>query len=233
MPESALEVLHRTQQGYPMLFEIRNGLKERVSHCGVVEFTAEEGTVMVPGWMMENLKVEAGETLLLKSTILQKGTFAKLQPHSAAFLAIRDVKTVLEQTLSAKFSCLTTGDTIAIDLGSKKFYIDIVETKPDDAICIIDTDCAVDFAVPLDYKEPAPAPAPQELREEGVGGPRCFIPFTGVARRLNETAVAVDEEMQSVEAEPKRVQVRPVVTVAEAENKQFQPFTGRKHTLGG
>ncbi|CAI0406620.1 unnamed protein product [Linum tenue] len=177
--------------------------------------------MMVPGWMMENLKVEAGETLLLKSTTLEKGTFAKLQPHSVAFLATRDVKAVLEQTLGANFSCLTTGDTIAIN------------TKPDDAICIIDTDCTVEFAVPLDYKEPAPAPAPQELREEGVGGSRGFIPFTGAARRLNETEEAADEEMQSVGAEPQRVQARPVATAAKPENKQFQPFSGRKYTLGG
>ncbi|CAI0406618.1 unnamed protein product [Linum tenue] len=233
LPESALEFLYRNRPSYPMLFEIRNDSKERVSHCGVVEFTAEEGTMMVPGWMMENLKVEAGETLLLKSTTLEKGTFAKLQPHSVAFLATRDVKAVLEQTLGANFSCLTTGDTIAINVGSKTFYIDIVETKPDDAICIIDTDCTVEFAVPLDYKEPAPAPAPQELREEGVGGSRGFIPFTGAARRLNETEEAADEEMQSVGAEPQRVQARPVATAAKPENKQFQPFSGRKYTLGG
>lgn len=37
---------------------------------------------------------------------------------------------------------------------NKKFYIDIVETKPSSAISIIETDCEVDFAPPLDYKEP-------------------------------------------------------------------------------
>lgn len=37
---------------------------------------------------------------------------------------------------------------------NKKFYIDIVETKPSAAISIIETDCEVDFAPPLDYKEP-------------------------------------------------------------------------------
>jgi ubiquitin fusion degradation protein 1 len=37
---------------------------------------------------------------------------------------------------------------------SKKYYIDIVETKPSHAISIIETDCEVDFAPPLDYKEP-------------------------------------------------------------------------------
>ncbi|CAK8533325.1 unnamed protein product [Lathyrus sativus] len=34
------------------------------------------------------------------------------------------------------------------------YYIDMVETKPSPAISIIETDCEVDFAPPLDYKEP-------------------------------------------------------------------------------
>lgn len=37
---------------------------------------------------------------------------------------------------------------------NKKYYIDIIESKPASAITIIETDCEVDFAPPLDYKEP-------------------------------------------------------------------------------
>ena len=37
---------------------------------------------------------------------------------------------------------------------NKKYYIDIIESKPSNAISIIETDCEVDFAPPLDYKEP-------------------------------------------------------------------------------
>ena len=49
---------------------------------------------------------------------------------------------------------MTTGDTIMVPYNSKKYYIDIVETKPSSAMSIIETDCEVDFAPPLDYKEP-------------------------------------------------------------------------------
>lgn len=59
----------------------------------------------------------------------------------------------LETTLRS-YSCLTTGDTIMVAYNNKKFYIDIVETKPSSAISIIETDCEVDFAPPLDYQEP-------------------------------------------------------------------------------
>lgn len=36
---------------YPMLFELRNESTERVSHCGVLEFIAEEGMVYMPYWV--------------------------------------------------------------------------------------------------------------------------------------------------------------------------------------
>ena len=36
---------------YPMLFELRNAATERVSHCGVLEFIAEEGMIYMPYWV--------------------------------------------------------------------------------------------------------------------------------------------------------------------------------------
>lgn len=34
-----------------MLFELRNDAAERVSHCGVLEFIAEEGMIYMPYWV--------------------------------------------------------------------------------------------------------------------------------------------------------------------------------------
>jgi ubiquitin fusion degradation protein 1 len=36
---------------YPMLFEVRNTAAERTSHCGVLEFIAEEGMIYMPYWV--------------------------------------------------------------------------------------------------------------------------------------------------------------------------------------
>ena len=67
----------------------------------------------------------------------------------------------LETTLR-NFSCLTVGDNIMVAYNNKKYYIDIIEAKPAQAISIIETDCEVDFAPPLDYKEPSrPNPEPK------------------------------------------------------------------------
>ncbi|KAL8463853.1 hypothetical protein ACS0TY_033704 [Phlomoides rotata] len=61
MPPSALDRLASLHIDYPMLFELRNGATERVSHCGVLEFIAEEGVIYMPYWMMENLLLQEGD----------------------------------------------------------------------------------------------------------------------------------------------------------------------------
>jgi len=48
MPPSALDRLSRLNVDYPMLFQIQNPSTERVTHCGVHEFVAEEGFIHMP-----------------------------------------------------------------------------------------------------------------------------------------------------------------------------------------
>lgn len=191
MPPSALDRLASLHIDYPMLFELRNGAMERVSHCGVLEFIAEEGMIYMPYWMMQNLLLQEGDTVRVKNATLPKGTYVKLQPHTKDFLDISNPKAILETTLRS-FSCLTTGDSIMVAYNNKKYYIDIVETKPASAISIIETDCEVDFAPPLDYKEPErPQPsvpsskAPVQVQAEEPEPEPRFSPFTGVGRRLD------------------------------------------------
>ncbi len=112
--------------------------------------------------MMQNLAMEEGEIVNLRSASLPKGTYVKLQPHTTDFLDISNPKAVLETTLR-NFSCLSVGDQITINYNNRQYFIDIVEAKPQPAISVIETDCEVDFAPPLDYVEPTrqePAPAP-------------------------------------------------------------------------
>ncbi|KAH7372805.1 hypothetical protein KP509_17G022000 [Ceratopteris richardii] len=77
---------------------------------------------------------------------------------------------------------------------NKKYYIDIVEAKPAMAVSIIETDCEVDFAPPLDYKEPEPVQRASEsgntasasaLQDSQEPEEAKFNPFSGVGRRLD------------------------------------------------
>ncbi|XP_044468723.1 ubiquitin recognition factor in ER-associated degradation protein 1-like [Mangifera indica] len=153
MPQSALHRLAYTNVNYPLEFELTDLCSSKITHCGVLEFTSEEGFVYIPTWMMEVMKIEEYDTINLKNVSLMKAEHTKLQPHIQDFLELSDPKAVLETSLR-NFSCLTTGATNMIEHNKKKLYIDILETKPSPAVCMIDTDCEVDFAPPLDYKEP-------------------------------------------------------------------------------
>uniref|UniRef100_A0A6N2L807 V-type proton ATPase proteolipid subunit n=1 Tax=Salix viminalis TaxID=40686 RepID=A0A6N2L807_SALVM len=175
----------------PQRLTVLNNAAERVSHCGVLEFIAEEGMIYMPYWMMENLLLQEGDTVRVKNVTLPKGKYVKLQPHTKDFLDISNPKAILETTLR-NYSCLTTGDSIMVAYNNKKYYIDIIETKPSNAITIIETDCEVDFAPPLDYKEPEkpvtsvpPSKATSQAEEVPAETEPKFSPFTGAGRRLD------------------------------------------------
>lgn len=51
MPPSALQKLARLNISYPMLFKLSSDKSGLSSHCGVLEFVAEEGRIYVPHWV--------------------------------------------------------------------------------------------------------------------------------------------------------------------------------------
>jgi hypothetical protein len=51
LPASALEHLTRLHIQFPMLFKLINKSKNRETHCGVLEFVAEEGRCYLPYWV--------------------------------------------------------------------------------------------------------------------------------------------------------------------------------------
>ncbi|KAH9643492.1 hypothetical protein HF086_015640 [Spodoptera exigua] len=169
MPPSALEQLTRLNIEYPMIFKLTNKKTKRVTHCGVLEFVADEGRVYLPHWMMTNLVVEEGALLQIESVSLPVATFSKFQPLSEDFLDITNPKAVLENCLR-NFSCLTTGDVIAIKYNSK-----------------------VEFAPPVGYKEEERIPHDDGGNAMGMDEdpsnmmpePSGFIAFSGEGNRLD------------------------------------------------
>ena len=192
LPTSALEKLTRLHITYPMLFELINGKKERSTHAGVLEFTAEEGKIYLPYWLMQTLLLETGDLIQIKSTDLPPGTFIKLQPQSPSFLDITDPKAVLENTFR-NFSCMTKGDVFSFSYCDSVYDIAVLEVKPDNgthAICTLETDLSVDFAEPLGYQEhmKAQAEANQKVSRAPIGG-KIHTQGT-MAQAINYSAIA-------------------------------------------
>lgn len=92
--------------------------------------------------MMHNLLLEEGDIVQLKSLSLPVATFSKFQPQNPDFLDITNPKAVLENALR-NFACLTSGDLIAIKYNSKIYELCVLETKPGNAVSIIECDMNV------------------------------------------------------------------------------------------
>ncbi|KAF7666189.1 hypothetical protein LDENG_00117230 [Lucifuga dentata] len=191
MPPSALDQLSRLNITYPMLFKLTNKNSDRMTHCGVLEFVADEGICYLPHWMMQNLLLEEGGLVQVESVNLMVATYSKFQPQSPDFLDITNPKAVLENALR-NFACLTTSDVIAINYNEKIYELRVMETKPDKAVSIIECDMNVDFDAPLGYKEPDRRPQHQEEPTEEEADTSSyadmdmgFRAFTGSGNRLD------------------------------------------------
>lgn len=158
LPPSAFETLAGLQVDYPMLFRLHSSQKDTMTHCGVLEFTADEGCCYIPYWMMQNLFIEEGSVISVTNVSLPKATFVKLQPQHIDFLEISNPRAVLEHALR-NFSCVTKGDVVCLPHNGKNYHFELKEVEPQDAACIIETDCNVDFDAPVGYKEPERVPA--------------------------------------------------------------------------
>lgn len=154
LPASALHDLAQMNVEYPMLFELSNPRMGKRTHCGVLEFSAEEGRCYIPFWMMQNLILQEGDIMHVVNVSLKKASFVKFRAQSVDFLDISNPRAVLEKTLR-KYTCVTVGDQICIPYLDKNYFLEIREVVPDGAASIIETDCNVDFEEPVGYKESA------------------------------------------------------------------------------
>ncbi|KAL4148696.1 hypothetical protein QTP88_002867 [Uroleucon formosanum] len=253
MPPSALDTLTRLNINYPMLFKLSNKRSNRQTHCGVLEFIADEGKIYIPYWMMKNLLLDEGDIVQVESVSLEVATFSKFQPLNSEFLDITNPKAVLENCLR-NFACLTTGDIIAIKYNQKIYEMCVLETKPGNAVSIIECDMNVDFAAPVGYQEPnhEKKPAEEEMMVDPTDfmpEPSGFIAFKGSGNRLDgkKKKENTDDPLNQVKAAYQRgipdyeytlgsIQflrnIRPVIY--DKENKiqdEFKPFVGSGSVL--
>jgi ubiquitin fusion degradation protein 1 len=166
LPPSALERLTMLEVSYPMLFRI-SGIEptSAATHCGVIEFSGDEGRCYLPHWVMTNLAMEEGAFISVRSAQLPKGRFVKFRPASTDFIRLSNPKAVLEKHLS-RFSCLTKGDSICVHYAGKNYFIDVLELQPAVSVDLRRSD------VPSDALLTRPTPPPPQ-----------YYPTSG--RRLN------------------------------------------------
>lgn len=168
LPQSALDTIARLQVDWPILLRLQSPDHGTMTHCGVCEFTAPEGCCYIPYWMMQNLLIEEGSVISISNVSLPKATFVKLQWQHEDFLEITNPKAVLEHALRS-FSCVTKGAAIQLPFNNKNYHFEVKEVKPQDAACIIETDCVTEFEAPPWYEEPSSVNSSRSNSQHGGG----------------------------------------------------------------
>jgi len=105
---------------------------------------------------MQQLQLEPGDLVQVKSTDVPLGKHIVLQAQDTSFLEISDPKAVLENAFR-RFAVLTKEDVFTFAYNDNIYRMRVIETKPahpSNAICTIETDLGVDFKPPVGYEEP-------------------------------------------------------------------------------
>lgn len=166
LPASAFKEISRLKLPFPLTFKVQNERTKPSNvvptkdgkqpaappeqFAGVLEFSAPDGVAYLPTWMLQNLKVrDGGKAQFTTVRDLPRGTYAKLQPYSHAFVDLAAAvgpRDLLEVALR-NYSALSQGERIMIDVADEKYFVDVIEVKPGKAISIYgNVDLEVDFA---------------------------------------------------------------------------------------
>ena len=169
LPPSTLEALLKegaiedSSTNKVLTFELAllDDVHERVvskTHCGVLEFTAEEGTIELPIKAAVSLGKEMGEGALstwkLRARYVAIDRYdkirARVQPLGKGFhlegaeTANIDLKSVLERVLS-KQTTISQGDWIPMRHEGKTYTLAVRELWPDQQAVLLNTDVEIDL----------------------------------------------------------------------------------------
>lgn len=121
LPETCLSNLNQ-QDAFgrgALTFQLKRngGLGDAVTHCGVREFSANEGTIGIPKKVFDSLSLDIdsdlSEAVTIKYVILPKCKYAKLRPKYNNFFDVGPVKQCLEENLRCH-TTLSAGDILTV-----------------------------------------------------------------------------------------------------------------------
>eukprot|EP00808_Paulinella_micropora_P006351 g30957.t1 len=176
LPPSVLQKLVDSKVSFPIIFEIRRQLQPG-SHdsslsstsssqlasqpapfdtwyMGVSDFSAPEDSVIAPKILLDKLKIEEGNLLLLKTVQLPKGNFAQLQALTPSWklLPAEQREALLEFELR-RHQYLNLGEDISLLLNGQRYHFAVSQLRPEKpAVSITDTDLSTEVIVPGDMK---------------------------------------------------------------------------------
>lgn len=142
------EILHdlstEPRVTYPLMFEVAIPSTGRRTHCGVLEFSAEAGKIVLPQKVRDCLDVLPGASVRLRYKVLPKCTDVTLRVPLLSFSLFPDFKSFLESAFRSQYATLTVGDMLH---AAGKVPLMVEKLEPEAAVCMIDTDVTLDLLV--------------------------------------------------------------------------------------
>ena len=233
LPTSAFAKLSSINVEWPLKFRVENSqLKDngitKVTHCGVLEFSAPEGECYFPPSIMDFMMLNEGSYVKITNVSVPKCTFVKFRPREIAFIELKTSQRVILEHALRMFTCLTEGDIICIPFDDKHYSLEVTELKPAKAVSIVETDCTVEFDAPMGYdaylKERAAA-AVSSKSATGKASSGSSSSSSSASASVGGGA-ATDISMSSRQLQEGRIDTPP----ATAETV-FKPFSGAGHRL--
>lgn len=177
----------------------------RTTHSGVLEFTADEGTVGLPPHVWRNLFPTDTPKICLvevRYVWLPKGSYAKLQPDQIGFSDLPNHKAILETSLR-QHATLSEDDIFRVNYGELIYKLRVLELKPSSSVSVLETDIEVDIVGP---------DSSVERTEQNVLHPLTFgKPESGIVDERNYMyyKFSIDNDTwEKVVSEDARIEVR-------------------------
>ena len=162
LPESALVELTNLNafQFGALTFQLTCSGTNVITHSGVREFSAAEGTIGIPRKILNTLTGNATYDSLpesigqvqIKFVRLPQITFARLQPLEASFASVSMIKNCLQDNLRLH-TTLTVGDILCIWFRGRSYRLRVHELRPENFGSVIDTDVEVELVASEEYEQ--------------------------------------------------------------------------------
>ena len=155
LPENILKDISR-KIDKPIYCKLINATHNIVYYTGVLEFSATTGNCFIPHWIMSQTLIDEGNPIDIEIIMdLNPVTFLKLKPQDPnIFNVIPNLKEVLEFTLK-NYTCTSKGSWLCVQYFDENLYFDVVDTKPDNVVSLLDTECTLEFEIPVVKKKTA------------------------------------------------------------------------------
>eukprot|EP00043_Microstomoeca_roanoka_P011447 m.107817 g.107817 ORF g.107817 m.107817 type:complete len:688 (+) comp15199_c1_seq4:127-2190(+) len=151
LPSSALQQLHdAVSMDKPLLFIAaakKIAKPEETVACSVHDFSAPEGTAVIPGWMRDHLQLREGSKIWLQLVSeLPTAEFCRFQVLDGhRFLSLPNHKAILERALEGNYRTLTESTSVVIKHLGHAYTLNVTELQPEKQCSLLDADLEVDL----------------------------------------------------------------------------------------